>query len=162
MDDRRARLNSWRLGERKAAEVKSYFIGLAVLCTAGSAPPKQPLHTALMIKIESKMRLPAGSGTIDRFARAYKFASPTRVIALYFVPDDGKGKSFCSEAKKGGSKGEIALFCPPPDGMKVGERRWFSDNASLPVVFDGGCSYVDVEYDLKAETVIFSKCHGVA
>lgn len=50
----------------------------------------------------------------------------------------------------------------PPDGMKQGERRWVTNDGALPQVSDGGCDYIDVEFDLVTATVTRLACHGEA
>lgn len=142
--------------------MKSILILASAIFTAACTSPETQRRTELMNEIENEVKLPPGSGIIDGFARAYKFASSDRVVAFYFVPDGGHDRWFCEGAKKGGrTNGQIALACPPPEGMKAGERRWFGDDVYLPDVCDGGCNYIDVEYDVGSRKVISARCHGV-
>jgi len=136
--------------------MKRFLILAAALSMAACSSPEARRQADLMNKIEKEVRLPPGAEAIDSFARAYKFESPDRVVAFYFFPVDQPDQWFCDGAKKGGrTNGQIALACPPPDGMKAGERRWFGDDVSLPDRSDGGC---DIEYDVGSNTITFATC----
>lgn len=116
-----------------------------------------------MDTIEQGIKLPIGAEQLPRYARAYKFTSPDRVSAFYFIPDDSFDGEFCTVARSGGrTNGQIALLCPPPDGMEPGERRWFRDDVDLPDVLDGGCSYITVEYDVQRKAITSASCNGEA
>jgi hypothetical protein len=121
------------------------------------------MHVEIMDDIESKVQLPPRAQLLEYYARAYTYASSTRVAALYFRPLDNQDFEFCEGAKSyGADNGQILLGCPPPDGMKRNERRWLGNGTLLPVVDDGGCAYINVEYDLTTKTVIRAYCNGVA
>jgi hypothetical protein len=136
---------------------------IAIFCVSACTSPEERRHAEIMNAIEHGIRLPPGSKSLNRYARTYKYASPSRVIAFYFIPDDKHDEWFCKGAKVGGpTNGQILLACAPPDGMTPGERRWLGDKVFLPDVSDGGCTYVDVEYDLKSKAVIHAYCHGEA
>lgn len=138
-----------------------YALAVTFLMVACSSPEVRQ-HTALMQTIENNLRLPQEAGKIEKFGRAYKFGSPNRVEAFYFVPNVQHDDRFCEGAKGGGrTNGQIVLACPPPDGMKAGERRWFDNDVHLPSVNDGGCNYVDVVYDIRLRKVFSARCHGV-
>ena len=116
-----------------------------------------------MDAIEQKVRLPSNAGPIEHYARAYAYGSPTRIAAVYFRPDRSHDPAFCQEAKRGGvDNGQILLGCALPDGMKQDERRWVTSDEALPQVSDGGCDYIDVEFDLVTATVTRLACHGEA
>lgn len=145
----------------RAERVKVHLVFSALLCIAGCTPPEERQQVELMDAIEKAIRLPPDAGTLARFARVYKFASSDRVIGFYFVPDDEPDEQFCQDTKMGGrTNGQIALACPPPEGMTADERRWFANDVHLPRVSDGGCYYIDVEYDLKRNVVTSARCHG--
>ena len=142
--------------------MKSCLILPLILCVAGCASPEERRQTDLMDRIEKQVQLPSGAGEITRFARAYKFSSQDHVIALYFVPNARPDQAFCDGARGGGpTNGQIALACPPPEGMKAGDRRWFGNDVYLPAVFDGGCNYLDIGYDVRKRSITIGRCHGV-
>lgn len=143
--------------------MKRHFILLSALLAAGCGSAEQRRHAKLMDAVEQSLKLPNGAEQLPLYARAYKFASPSRVVASYFIPDGSFDGGFCAEAKSGGrTNGQIALLCPPPDGMKAGERRWFADDVYLPDILDGGCSYIAIEYDVHRKAIISANCNGEA
>jgi hypothetical protein len=143
--------------------LKCYLTVSAALFVVACASPEERRRAEIMNAIEKEIQLPQGAGEMTRYARTYKFASPDRVIGFYFVPDKDYDDWFCQGAKKGGAtNGQIALACPPPDGIAAGERRWFDADVHMPAVSDGGCNYVDVEYDMKTNRVTSARCHGTA
>ena len=151
------------MGASKAESMKFHSPLAAILLIAGCTPAEQPQQAEIMDAIELDVQVPSGAPPLNRFARTYKYASSARVVAFYFVPDDKPDERFCSRIKEGGPQnGQVLLGCPPPEGMKAGERRWLNDDVSLPDVNDGGCNYIDVEYDLKSKSVIRADCHGEA
>lgn len=134
----------------------------ALYATACSSPEVRR-HVQIMDDIERTMVLPPGAGNLGRFARAYKLQSSSEVIAFYFVPEADNSQLSCEVAKVGGpANGQLALLCPPPVGMRAGERRWFSNDVHLPDVCDGGCNYIDVRYDIRTRKLLSAVCHGVA
>ena len=116
-----------------------------------------------MNAIERSIQLPSGAKSLNQYARIYKHASSTLVAAFYFIPDDEHDEWFCKGTKEGGpTNGQTLLACPPPDGMRAGERRWLGEKVFLPKVSDGGCYYIDLQYDLKSGTVTHAQCQGEA
>ncbi len=53
---------------------------------------------------------------------------------------------------------QLATTRQPPAGRK----RWFDDPADMPMIFDGGCTQVNVEYDLTTRKVVAVSCNGLA
>ncbi|WP_179042531.1 hypothetical protein [Sphingobium lactosutens] len=143
--------------------MKPYLALPAMLLTVSCTSSEQRRHLEIMDAIEHAVQIPSGAGPMSQFARTYKYASPTRVVAFYFIPDETTDELFCEGAKEGGPKnGQVLLGCPPPDGMKAGERRWLNNDVFLPDINDGGCNYIDIEYDLKSKLFIRAECHGEA
>ena len=135
----------------------------ALLWLAGCSPIEDRQRVELMDRIEHLIQLPVGAYPLNSYARAYKFSSQDQVRAFYFLPDLKYDQWFCDGAKRGGrTNGQVALACPPPEGMKADERRWFGDDVYLPDVCDGGCGFIDVEYNLKSGAVVSVRCHGHA
>jgi len=136
---------------------------IAILCLSACSSPQERRQAEIMDRIEQQVKLPTGAEPLERYARTYAFKSRDRVSALYFLPDLANDEG-CRIAKGYGPKsaGAVARLCPPPDGMKAGERRWFKDAEALPIIFDGGCGNIDIEFDLKTGSVIFAHCNGDA
>lgn len=141
--------------------MKPHTALFAILCFSACSSPEERRQAAIMDSIEQQVKLSADAEPIERYARTYAFKSRDRVSAVYFLPDLANDEA-CRVAKGYGPKsaGAVARLCPPPDGMKAGERRWFRDADSLPLISDGGCQNIDVEFDLNAGSVIFAHCQG--
>lgn len=136
-----------------------FIIPVLLLSLSGCSPHVSPEQNAIMDTIERQISLPQGSSPLGSYARVYAPSSEDRVSAVYFRPN----ASFpsCSEARAGGpTNGQVALLCPPPDGIKAGERRWLTNSELFPVVCDAGCSFVDVEFDVRSKKVISARCQG--
>lgn len=143
--------------------MKYAVITALALCIGGCSPQEEREHFELMDAIESKVQLPSRAGLLQDYARAYKYTSSTRVVAIYFRPFNGQDLWFCESAKTYGSNnGQILLGCPPPDGMERNERRWLGSEVLLPVADDGGCDYINLVYDLTAKRVTSTTCNGEA
>jgi hypothetical protein len=99
---------------------------------------EEPKHTRLMDQIESKVRMPAGSGPVSRYARYYAFDTKGGVSALYTTHVDPQWKSL---------------------DLPVGQRRWLSNEAHLPAISEGGCSVVEVQFNSASEQVERVECH---
>ena len=140
----------------RATVVVAFFL-------SGCSSNEQRNREAMMDDIERQIELPAGARHLENYARAYRESAPNRVSAIYFTPLK-PDPDFCRGARSGGADnaGQIALSCPPPDGMNQGERRWFPGKQALPDVLDGGCNYIDVEFNVGSRRIISAECHGLA
>lgn len=49
-----------------------------------------------------------------------------------------------------------------PESIKSGQRRWMSNETSLPVIEDGGCSVINVIFDPRTRKVKWVACNGFA
>jgi len=135
-------------------------ISVLLLAVALNGCTQRSERIMLMDEIESAVRLPMHALPLNRYARAYATAPNRRVAAVYFVPSPPNG-DFCATAlarEKDGA--QTALFCPPPKGMKPGERRWFENYKFLPSASDGGCAWIDIQFSLDTRAVEKAACHG--
>ncbi|MEC3950719.1 hypothetical protein [Sphingobium sp. HWE2-09] len=123
---------------------------------------EQNQETKVISTIEREVRLPSGSHPLKAYSRVYAYAPDNRVMAIYLLPEHPNPK-LCEEEKeierkeksRGGSR-----FCPPPYGLVAGEQRWIENYRMLPGANDGGCDYIDVEYDLTSKKFLQVACHG--
>ena len=98
--------------------VKFAIIMAVAMCIGGCSSLDERKHVEIMDDIESKVQLPPRAQPLKYYARAYKYASSTRVAAVYFRPFDDEDLWFCESAKSyGADNGQILLGCPPPHGM---------------------------------------------
>ena len=93
-----------------------------------------------MDKIEMHIEMPKGSSPIGDYARYYASDDRQRVVAEYIMTVDPKNRTY---------------------DLPIGKRRWVDDARNLPLINDGGCSVVSVEFDPKTGKVE-AGCNGVA
>jgi len=111
-----------------------------------------------MDEIESKVVMPGRAEPLHHYARAYAYGPNNAVVAAYFIPSAESDNRWCNRARaEGAEDGQLALFCSPPVGMVSGERRWFKH---LPFETDGGCSWIEIEFDLTTRVIEYAVCHG--
>jgi hypothetical protein len=141
--------------------MKAFIPLAAFIYVTGCSSPEQVRRKELMDIIEKQIRLPSGAEEMNRYARAYKFASSDKIVAAYFLPPSKLDEQFCEGAKEGGQRnGQIALACPSPEGMKADESRWFDNDVYLPDISGDGCGYIYVVYDLRKRAVMYARCNG--
>ena len=114
---------------------------LALLLAACSTAQERD-QAQLMDVIESRVSLPEGTSAIGNYARYYTFDGAL-VRAVYLIP-------FGDEVRP-----------ERTDDLKAGQRRWVEEK-SLPMVFDGGCSVVNVLFDPSSSANILVFCNGDA
>jgi hypothetical protein len=140
------------------ARMKWYIF--IVLALAGCE--KQSQETKMISVIESEIRLPARAHSLDAYSRIYAYAPDNKIVAIYLMPSK-PDQRLCEEEKeieRNSKGGGASQFCPPPKGLIAGEQRWIADYRMLPGAHDGGCSYVDVQYDLTSKSFMKVACHG--
>lgn len=119
-------------------------------------------ETKVISAIEREIRLPVGTQPIHAYSRVYAYAPENKVVAIYLIPSN-PDQRLCDEEKeierKEKSEG-ASRFCPPPEGLIAGEKRWIEDYKMLPGAHDGGCDYIDVQYDLNSKNFLQVACHG--
>lgn len=139
------------------------FIFLILMVASGCNPVDQTTHADLVQTIEQSIELPAGSEPLESYARVYKSVGRDRISAVYFIPDRMFIDEICQSAKSSGpTNGQLAMLCPPPDGMRAGESRWVGDDVHLPVQSDGGCSYIEIEYSIARKAITSARCNEFA
>ena len=118
-----------------------------------------------MNEIESKLQLPKGARPLEEYARYYTDDDRGHVIGVYVIPmnDDLRPGDKCEELTANLSSHEVPCEPFKPDwAMPDGQRRWVPDQSHLPVIDDGGCGIVTVEFDRTRSTVTQAVCNGDA
>lgn len=135
----------------------------AFLWLAGCISTGDRQKVEIMNRIEHMIQLPAGANPLQSYARVYQFSSRSEVRATYFRAAAPSDYAYCDRIIRMGprSSGDAAAVCPPPIGMRAGERRWFDDHVFLPSVCDGGCIQVNIEYDVSTGRITLARCNGV-
>lgn len=92
-------------------------------------------EAALANEIESQVAMPKGAGPLKDYSRFYAEAPAGKIVGLYI---------------RGGS-----------GDLPAGARRWVRFDA-LPGIDDGGCSVVNIVFDLATRKVEKAFCNGLA
>ncbi|WP_242154433.1 hypothetical protein [Sphingomonas sp. BAUL-RG-20F-R05-02] len=121
------------VGEGKGRGPVPYFELLAPTGVRVTLPPVD--RTALASEIERTVVMPVGAHPIGAYTKDYALTGVGTVVGRYDLP---------------------------PTRRPAAPGRWFDDPADIPKIFDGGCSVVNVEYDLTARKVLSVSCNGFA
>ncbi|MBB4838420.1 hypothetical protein HNP52_001471 [Sphingomonas kyeonggiensis] len=143
-----------------------------VLLLVGAAPPQDGARQArLMDRIERMLVLPKGAQPFARYGRNYALAAPDTVRAVYIVPPSPSTSTACTVVLPGDrsrpcSRAEIAEMAREENAAiagqaRAGQRRWYAKASSLPLVDDGGCTVVTIEYSISRNRILSTACNGV-
>lgn len=133
---------------------------LSTVFIGACAPTSQ--HEALMDNIENAVPLPAEAAPLNHYARIYAKGAGKHVVALYFIPS-APDKARCGAVLAHQAKSaSVAQLCPPPQGMLAGERRWFEHPVQPVQRSEGGCTQIDVTYDMDRHRIVKNHCYGSA
>lgn len=127
-----------------AAMLSRVVLIAALVSTLPACQPQTPpssatsaanRETALVDEIESQVAMPKGSGPLKDYARFYAEAPAGKIVGLYIRGGNGN--------------------------LPSGARRWVRFEA-LPSIDDGGCSVVNIVFDLTTRKVEQVVCNGLA
>lgn len=135
----------------------------AMLLNGGCSSPNGSPSMRLMDEIEARIELPPEAEGIDQYVRFYAFDGEGKVLGRYVLPRiaESNPNTICEEV---GSKGASAeLPCPPqaawPMQGRAGERLWVSSPREFPMMLDGGCARINVQYDIASQKVERASCN---
>lgn len=126
-----------------------------------------------MDKIERTVTLPKGAKPLNAYGRNYAFSGRSKVVATYLVPslpqvssegcevmleDFNSRRCTKKEVEESAERDARYVASQTP----AGKRRWYKSARSLPFISDGGCTQVNVEYDILSQRVIAVSCNGYA
>ena len=125
-----------------------------------------------MDEIERTITLPKHAHAPNDYGRAYAFAKPGKVLAVYLIPSAPRDPSEgCSVADKYSdfrpcTKREVERAhgfnaAIRASQVQAGKRVWLNDSRRLPSIFDGGCTQITVEYDAVAKRFLHVVCNGL-
>lgn len=148
-------------------------VAVAAATLACSAAPEGTARESLMDEIERQVRLPDGAEPLQAYGRYYAFDGKGRVEARYLLPlepttpDPLPADWGCEESVMLGNEltWREAPCGPDPDMsryLKAGQRRWYADPGAMPMIFDGGCTVVHFDFDLKTRKAGRAFCNGHA
>ncbi|WP_294329257.1 hypothetical protein [uncultured Sphingomonas sp.] len=127
---------------------------------------------SVMAEIERVLVLPKGAKPLAAYGRNYALSAQGTVIGTFLLPLPAPAYEGCEVlladlSSRPCTKAEIAdaaaghahaLSAQAP----AGSRRWFDHREALPQIFDGGCSQINVEYDIAKHRILRATCNGVA
>ena len=150
--------------------IAALLIALVIVSGCARMPP---VKEKLMNEIERAVVLPKGARSLNSYGRNYAFSGRNKVTAVYLVPspppDPGQGCDvmLANLSSRPCTKQEVAESAASAarasaSETPAGQRRWFVNRDDLPVVSDGGCEQVTIEFDTAAHRVIWVACNGIA
>ncbi|MDG2534706.1 hypothetical protein P6144_13675 [Sphingomonas sp. HITSZ_GF] len=145
--------------------------GPALLLLAAAPPQDSASQTRLMDRIERMLVLPKEAQPFARYGRNYALAGPDTVRAVYVVPPPrSSANTGCSVALpdfkwRPCTAREIAAMIKSEDEniasqARAGQRRWHDKASSLPLVDDGGCTVIMIEYSISRDRITSTTCNG--
>lgn len=127
---------------------------------------------SVMAEIERVIVLPKGAKPLAAYGRNYALSAQGTVVGTFLLPlpapvTDGCEVLLADFSSRPCTKAEIADVAADHAHMALaqapaGSRRWFDHRDALPHIFDGGCSQINVEYDIAKHRILRAVCNGVA
>jgi len=134
----------------------------------------------IMRAIETRVQLPARSSPIQEYSRNYVLLSAQKILAVFVLPHESIqvegvedfGCERLSEIDENGeiesspcTASEIDEIREMEEGLsetfgKANESRWFKSSDDLPHMEDGGCSQINIIFDLRLDTFEQVECNG--
>ena len=112
-------------------------ITCVALALVGCSDTSGMQNEAVIEHIEQVVKLPEGAGKLEDYARYYA-AQGDNIVGVYTY---SVGQRY---------------------DLPTGKKRWLTDSRDLPSIMDGGCSVVEVTYNLATKRVHEIFCHGEA
>ncbi|MBH0115214.1 hypothetical protein I5E68_19970 [Novosphingobium sp. YJ-S2-02] len=156
--------------------MKLIVASMLFIALTGAATVPVSEQQALMVQIESSVKLPVGASSIDQYSRNYALRPDGKVVAVFVIPpeptwNDSEGigcdvmlEDFtsrpCTEEEIAESKQQDAATAARFGAAD--EARWFDDYRELPGFLDGGCSQVEIIFDPRSKQIERAECNGFA
>lgn len=133
---------------------------LLVGCTTSAQRERDKLAD----RIEAQVKLPAGAGRLEDYARYYAFDQRGFVVGLYAPGYAAPNPSdTCEKVLQDLTTRVVPCAAQTgSDRLRTGQRRWVAKSEQLPMIMDGGCSVVTIIYDPKRNVIKDTYCNGVA
>jgi len=128
------------------------------LCLLSGACVKSDAER-LADEIEETVILPAGSNSLNSYARYYVQGAEGIIYGSYIIHSENFRESVREECIQQNTK---SYPCNQADVgiIDVGDRSWVPDKRYLPFKNGGGCSYIYFTYDPKRSKMISIECSG--
>ncbi len=151
------------------------ILGALTSCTSHISDQQQIMRT-----IESRIQLPEGARPIESYSRNYARLPDNKILAVYIEPlepssidetedygcevmgsidENGEMESRpCTEDELEEMK-EMENAISESHGNANGSR-WFKNSHDLPFMDGGGCSQIEVIFDLRSDSFDRIRCNG--
>ena len=137
-------------------------------------------QTRIMQMIETRVQLPEGAEPIEAYSRNYAKLSDQKVRAIFIEPyepspihdTEDYGCEILADIDESGEfesrpctrdeleeTQELDKAISKSHGKK-NESRWFKDSNELPGMDDGGCSQIEIIFDLRSDSFETIRCNG--
>jgi hypothetical protein len=134
-----------------------YLIFLQLLINACSN--KIIENEKIIKRIESEISLPKSSNLLGEYSRFYSGDIKSIVHAVYIIQkieDREFVKKVCFETN--------SLSYPCNDTelgiIKPNTTKWLHDSKNLPVQNGGGCSFIEIKYEVSTSKFLQIECNG--
>ena len=158
----------WRIRRGTPIETNKWSRVVAALLhvesTSGGCTSPEEINTnRLMEEIEARIKLPSDAESIDKYVRFYTFDGHGKVLGRFVLPrgEESNPNAVCQEVRPDG--GTTDLPCPPqaawPGQGRAGQRIWVQSSREFPMMLDGGCARINVQYDIASQKVERASCN---
>lgn len=125
----------------KSIHLLTLLATLALIGCGIAEPRKDSVATSdsvLATSIEGLVRTERSDLDVDKYIRLYTRDGPDDIEGLYLIPIDDL-----------------------PHGWKPGTSYWVK-RSEFPIVMDGGCSVIEIRYNISSKTLVSVSCNGDA
>ncbi len=114
--------------------------------------------SAIMDVIENEVSIPSSGRTLDEYVRYYSFTANGEVSVVYITPINVSESVICDDE-------EVISICTP-EGRRIsfaeaGTRMWLNDFDLIPGMDDGGCNYIQFEFDPATSNILNFRCNAL-
>jgi len=151
------------------------ILGALTSCTSNISDQKRIMRT-----IEAHIQLPEGARPIEAYSRNYARLPDHKILAVFIEPFepsriDETEDYGCEILGDFDENGELeSRPCTEDEIEETNEMeetiseshgnangsRWFKNSHDLPVMDDGGCSLIEVIFDLRSDSFDSIMCNG--
>lgn len=149
------------------------FVTLFLAIPASAESVTSPAQDVLMNEIERSVRLPEGAQPLENYGRNYALDGMGWVTATYLIPSPpGNFRSGCIVS----SRNNPSRPCTETEIQEsersdarrrqaqtpAGTRRWYGGVQHLPFKFEGGCTQVNIRYNIARRQFSEVSCNSLA
>lgn len=135
------------------------FITFSLSLISGCSNSNITENEKVINKIESEIHMPKSSNKIGEYSRFYSGDVKSVVHAVYIIQKLEHRefiKADCLELNT------VSYPCNDPQFgiIEPNATKWIRDSRNLPIQNGGGCSYIEIKYDVRISKFIQIECNG--